>query len=237
MSGEQSSPLPTFEHADPPVRVVVDQEAHCERCERTRGSSSRRTGVVAVALGLAVFAVGGWALRAAVDRLSPHGGARPSPAAASPRAAGDPEAAAEHLRRGSSLVEQRDFAAAESEFRRATESDPGDPLAWAQLGAVLALLRRDQEAFTCYQRALDLDPASWLAHYNLAVWHARRGELEKSLARADAALASVPPWAVADRRAVVHALLEEPALASLRADPRFPGLLAADDGAAGGERR
>ena len=41
------------------------------------------------------------------------------------------EPAADHLRRGKSLVDRRMFAEAEQEYRRATEIDPGDPLSWA----------------------------------------------------------------------------------------------------------
>jgi Flp pilus assembly protein TadD len=147
------------------------------------------------------------------------------------------EPAAGHLRRGKALVERRRFAEAEHEYRRATEIDPGDPLAWGQLGGVLATVNRGDEAFACYQRALELDPRSWLTHYNLAVWHARRGETGGALARIEEALASVPPFPGAERQAVVQALLEEPALAGIRGDPRFADLIAsASIARAGGGR-
>ncbi len=133
--------------------------------------------------------------------------------------------AAEHLRLGRWWVERSAFAEAEREYRRATEVDPVDPLAWAQLGAVLVGLARSEEALGCYQRALELDPRCWLAHYNLAVWHARRGEVEQALARAEVALTSLPAQAAVERRAIVQGLLEEPALASVREDPRFERLL------------
>jgi Flp pilus assembly protein TadD len=135
-------------------------------------------------------------------------------------------AAAEHLRLGSWWVERGAFIEAEREYRRAAEADPADPLVWAQLGAVLVGRGRQEEAFVSYQRAIELDPRCWLAHYNLAVWHARRGEVEQSLARTGAALTTLPHDATAERQAVVAGLLDEPAMASVRADPRFVRLIA-----------
>jgi tetratricopeptide (TPR) repeat protein len=146
------------------------------------------------------------------------------------------EPAAEHLQLGRTLVERRMFAEAEGEYRQAIEIDPADPLAWAQLGAMLAVLNRSDEAFSCYQRALELDSRSWLTHYNLAVWHARRGEASEALARIEATLTSVPD-AVPERSAVVQALLEEPAFASLRGDPRFAHLLSLPAGGESGAKR
>jgi Flp pilus assembly protein TadD len=135
--------------------------------------------------------------------------------------------AAEHLRRGKTLVARRMYSQAEDEYRRATEVDPGDPLAWAQLGAVLARLDRADEALACYRRALELDPLNWLAHYNLAVWHARRGETDETLAGIEEALTSAAALPGGERQAVVQAMLEEPALEKLRHDPRFSDLIAA----------
>lgn len=143
--------------------------------------------------------------------------------------------AAEHLRWARTLVDRRMFVEAEQEYRRATEIDPSDPLAWAQLGAVLAVLHRGDEAFTSYQRALELDPLNWLAHYNLAVWYARREDTGEALSHVESALASVLPGQRAERQSVIQALLEEPDLATLRRDPRFVDLVAstpaADHGA------
>lgn len=147
------------------------------------------------------------------------------------------ESSGEHLRRGKRLVERRMFAVAEQEYRRATEIDPGDPLAWAQLGAVLAGLSRSAEAFAAYQRALELDPESWLAHYNLAVWYARNGEVGEALGEIEEALVSVPLRPGAERQAVIQALLEEPALAAVRGDPRFADLIASAPTVEAGVRR
>jgi Flp pilus assembly protein TadD len=145
--------------------------------------------------------------------------------------------AAEHLRRARTLVDRRMFAEAEQEYRRATEIDPSDPLAWAQLGAVLAVLHRAEEAFTSYQRALELDPLNWLAHYNLAVWYARRKDTGEALSHVESALASVPPGQRAERQSVIQALLEEPDLATLRRDPRFVDLVASTPAADHGASR
>jgi tetratricopeptide (TPR) repeat protein len=128
------------------------------------------------------------------------------------------------LRRGKALAERRHLAEAEQELRRAVEADSESPDAWANLGAVLALAGRPEEAVDCYRNALRLDPQNWLALYNWALVLARQGEVGEALDKLDSALSALPSGE--HRRALVDAMLSEEDLANVRADPRFPDLLA-----------
>jgi tetratricopeptide (TPR) repeat protein len=117
------------------------------------------------------------------------------------------------------------YAEARRAFTHATESDPGNPLAWANLGAVDILLGQKDEARTCYGRALALDPGNWLAHYNLGLLAARSGDRESAFAHFSGALTSLPATATRERGEVVGGLLHEPGLDEFRRDPRFSDLL------------
>ncbi len=118
---------------------------------------------------------------------------------------------------------------ARQELVQATIADPDDPIAWANLGAATALLGLDGEARTAYERAIALDPNCWLAHYNLGLGAARTGDREGALRHLASALGALGPELGRERSKIVEQLLTEPAFAALRADPRFPGLLAGSD--------
>lgn len=130
-----------------------------------------------------------------------------------------------HLSRGKTLVARGELEEARAEFLRATEADPRDPLAWTQLGAVNAVLGRRDEAFACYDTALSLQPRQWLAHYNLGLLAVRDGDVETGLTHLERSVASLPATAARERRALIQELLDEPALETLRGDPRFADLL------------
>jgi len=108
---------------------------------------------------------------------------------------------------------------------RATQIDPGNAIAWANLGALHVLQHQDLEARTCYDKALSLDPENWLAHYNLGILAARGGELESAFQHLERALSALPPEASQTHREVIDGLLREPAFKDLRDDPRFIDLL------------
>ncbi len=130
-----------------------------------------------------------------------------------------------------SVSQGRSFAAAGkyeealSAFQRATEVDSGNAMAWANLGAMYGLLRRDAEARSCYDKALSLNPENWLAHYNLGLLAARSGDREAAFQHIERTLSTLPARANQERREVIDGLLREPDFEELRRDPRFPDLL------------
>jgi tetratricopeptide (TPR) repeat protein len=138
--------------------------------------------------------------------------------------AGKVEASNRSLARGNALMARRMVAEARNEFRLATEVDPENSMAWANLGAAESTLGRRAEAKTGLDRALQLDPANWLAHYNLGLLAVREGDRTSAFHHFEQALATRDPGGQ-ERRALVHELLSEPVLAALRQDPRFEELL------------
>lgn len=129
------------------------------------------------------------------------------------------------LSRGRALVAERLIEEARAEFEHATEIDPTSSMAWANLGAARMLLGQADAALDAYDRALELDPDNWLAHYNLALASARSGDRRAAFDHISQALTALPPGADRERRALIRDLLEEPAFAELRSDPRFSQIL------------
>ncbi len=140
----------------------------------------------------------------------------------------------QNLAQGRALAGQGRYDDALLAFNGATQIDPGNATAWANLGAIHILLGQEAEARSCYDKALRLDPENWLAHYNLALLAARTGERESAFQHLEEALTALPSTASSERRGVIDGLLHEPALADLRQDPRFAGLLSGA-GTAGGQ--
>jgi tetratricopeptide (TPR) repeat protein len=79
--------------------------------------------------------------------------------------------------------ESRHFDAAQTWFRRYTETYPDDSSGWASLGECLFQLQRYADGLRASERAIALDDAS------LPAW-ANRGNCQKGLGQFDAALAS-----------------------------------------------
>jgi tetratricopeptide (TPR) repeat protein len=98
---------------------------------------------------------------------------------------------------GTIFYNQREFAMAESMYRRATEADPEYALAFFDLGNVLDERQRMAEAILAYQRAIEIVPGYADAHYNLALAFERQGERRRALRHWTAymRLDPVGPWA------------------------------------------
>lgn len=126
---------------------------------------------------------------------------------------------------GHRLAAQGRYAEARLQFRRAVENDPGNAMAWVNLGLANAASGNEQEAFEGYDRALRLDPENWLAHYNLGLLKARRGDLDQALRHLENAFAARPDPASPERRSMVDDLRATAVPAALRRDPRFAALL------------
>jgi tetratricopeptide (TPR) repeat protein len=134
------------------------------------------------------------------------------------------EASQQSVSRGQSDIRQAKYEEARLEFLRATESDPGNATAWANLGATNQHTGQTDEARACYERALRLDAGNWVAHYNLGLLLERGGDRNASFRHLGLALISLDK-APNERKAVVEDLLSNSALGELRKDGRFTTLL------------
>jgi tetratricopeptide (TPR) repeat protein len=126
--------------------------------------------------------------------------------------------------RGHRLAAKGRYEEARQEYQHAVEVDPGNAMAWANLGLANAATGHEQEALESYTKALQLDPKSWPAHYNLGLLWARRGDNEQAFQHLEEAFAALPDPASPERQAMVVDL-RAAAPAVLRRDPRFPALL------------
>ncbi len=66
-------------------------------------------------------------------------------------------------------------------YRRSIELNAENADAWVNLGRLLQLDGRLDEALECYGRALDLEPGHQLARYNLGTVHDERGDLDAAV--------------------------------------------------------
>jgi Flp pilus assembly protein TadD len=129
------------------------------------------------------------------------------------------------VRTGQTLVSQKLFEHARTDFLKATEEDPENANAWAALGGADMLTHREEEARNAYEKALRVDPDSWIAHYNFGFYLARKGEKEAALQHLDRAVFLLGRSGSVDRAAVIDDLRKNPVLEPLRQDPRFERLL------------
>src|SRR5262249_36922879 len=109
-----------------------------------------------------------------------------------------------NLSRGNLLLARGMVSEARGEFRLATEHDPANAMAWADLGATESKLGNQDEARRCFGQALRLEPGNWLAHYNLGLLAARGSDRDGALKHFDQALGSLPASAGHRRRSLVH---------------------------------
>ena len=108
-----------------------------------------------------------------------------------------PDHAPAAINLGTIRYNERDYAAAESFYRRATVADPEYALAFFDLGNVLDEQQRLTEAIVAYERALELVPQYADAHYNLALAYERMKEPRRALRHWEAYVKLDPsgPWA------------------------------------------
>jgi tetratricopeptide (TPR) repeat protein len=132
------------------------------------------------------------------------------------------------INRGLSLARQTNFVAARQEFLSATQSDPENSAAWADLGAADMELGRVEEGRNAYDKALVLDPEDWRTRFNFGLFYAR-------VKNPDAALEQFQQVFHPNKRGtgpsgkmltlVLRNAETDPALGNLRKDPRFQNLL------------
>ena len=88
-----------------------------------------------------------------------------------------------------------DLQLAEKIIRRATATQPDNPVLWNDQGMILALARKDSEAEETFYAALSLAPDFAEAYYHLASLCLRRGWVEKSVRLAARAVELAPEMA------------------------------------------
>jgi tetratricopeptide (TPR) repeat protein len=136
------------------------------------------------------------------------------------------DAAEESLQRGLVLVQARRYEAARREFVSASQSDPENPAAWSNLGAVDLLLGRIDEGRNAYDRALALAPDDAVMRYNFGLFFVRTANLDAAAAQLTRAFASPVLRGDARLREMLLAdLRDNPLLADLRQRPELRILL------------
>jgi hypothetical protein len=117
-----------------------------------------------------------------------------------------------------SLLRVQDFRGAMREFDRLASANPKTSRVWYQLGVAAASAEEARRALDAFQRAFAL-AQNPTAAYNIGAMHARLGHRDSALVWLDSAV-KVGFVAVPQFRT-------DPDLASVRADPRFAGIVTA----------
>ena len=93
---------------------------------------------------------------------------------------------------------QKAFKKAIPILERAVEQEPDNEMIWTNLGAAYLgnpVLARDEEqrrAIEAFERALEINPIAPNVHYNLALIHRDRGEIEQAMRRFRQAIQANP---------------------------------------------
>jgi tetratricopeptide (TPR) repeat protein len=105
--------------------------------------------------------------------------------------AADPKHAKAHNNLALASIDLGEFELAEAHYRESLAIEP-QPAIYSDLGFVLERMGMIEEASEMYRKALELDPESASAHYNLAGSLARRGEFTDAERHFRTALAERP---------------------------------------------
>lgn len=87
-----------------------------------------------------------------------------------------------------------DLTAAESAFREALRQNPNDFNANLYLGSILYKRRSMEEAKPYLDRALELNPASSMARYEVAIWNSKSGHYEEAAKDLEQVTGTDPKW-------------------------------------------
>ena len=109
------------------------------------------------------------------------------------------------LTAGNIKVRSGDLAGAIADFSRAIEFDPDDPDAYASRGAAKAYTGSDPT--TDWDRALQLDPESFITRFNRAIYRQGQGRYAAALADFERALSTPPDGAAFVRLRLFRQLL------------------------------
>lgn len=118
--------------------------------------------------------------------------------------------------RGEALRELERYEEALGPLRQAAKVDPDCIHGWLALGWCHKRTGRIELAVKALERALEVEPAHALVHYNLACYLSLAGNKQRALAHLSQALALDSNY-----RILVH---DEPDFDPIRADPEFQAL-------------
>jgi tetratricopeptide (TPR) repeat protein len=99
---------------------------------------------------------------------------------------------------GGAYIMQKQFAKAIPILEQALEQEPENEMIWINLGAaylgnpVLAQAEEQLKAIEAFERAIDINPIAPSVHYNLALIHRDRGEMEQAKTRFRQAIQANP---------------------------------------------
>ncbi len=99
---------------------------------------------------------------------------------------------------GGAYILRKQFARAIPILERALEQEPENEMIWINLGAaylgnpVLADDEQQRQAIAAFERAIEIDPVAPNVHYNLALIHRDRGEIEQAMTRFQHAVQANP---------------------------------------------
>lgn len=135
------------------------------------------------------------------------------------------QGAQRELARGQALIASGRADEALARYETAIQLDPGNSMAWANLGAVQMRLGQASDALASTNKAIAIDGNNWLALYSLGLAMARGQRIDEAFQFLKKSLSCLPAGAPQLRREVLKGLLEEPDLSPLQQDPRFTQLL------------
>lgn len=108
------------------------------------------------------------------------------------------------LEYGRALYDAGEYSLAVEQFKTAADAVPSDAKIWIALGQAQRAQGDLSAATTSYQRALQLDPQSTMAHAGLALVHLSQNDAESTVA----ARAALQPIAATEQARIILALLE-----------------------------
>jgi tetratricopeptide (TPR) repeat protein len=92
------------------------------------------------------------------------------------------------LKLGLAYTAREDYNQAQKEFRQSVEIDPENAFAWMNLAAAdMKLGQLSQAKYAC-DKAITLDPHSWIAHYNLGSLYAINADKDNAIRELSEAL-------------------------------------------------
>ena len=97
-------------------------------------------------------------------------------------------------RRGVRAFSEGRFEDAAAEYRKMVEADPGEPMAWMDLGSTLLELGKIPESIEQFREALRLSPGNSRAHYNLGIAYTRLDSDRDAARHYEAAVRSRPDF-------------------------------------------
>ena len=135
----------------------------------------------------------------------------------------DPQLAAGHAYRGAiRSLRNLDWTAADADFRRALELDPGDPILQRRYATYLYRMGRLDEAVATAHKANELDPLSFEAWNSLGFYENARGNIEDARRALNRSIALSPHNPYANFNLGCNSLMQGNAVQALEEFRKVP---------------